>query len=231
MLTLDHGALLEHAARDGDEIGRLCLAAPEATVRSCPEWSGADLLAHTTAFAHWMPGVFAGTSTMTTPVPAVTPAEAAGDWADALDSLLTTLRAAAVDDPVPNWSTSPDTAIFWIRRCAQEFAVHRWDAATTGATDPAPIPGELARDGIEEYFDAFTATGLAMRPELAADATIALELTDLDLSISKDLPHPGPVTRMRGTASELLLALWHRVDPLDLHADGDRGLLERWPRI
>ncbi|GAA2905116.1 hypothetical protein GCM10010472_74240 [Pseudonocardia halophobica] len=44
-------------------------------------------------------------------------------------------------------------------------------------------------------------------------------------------PDPGPVTTMRGTASEIVLALWRRRDPLSLHAGGDPTLLEQWPSI
>jgi hypothetical protein len=33
------------------------------------------------------------------------------------------------------------------------------------------------------------------------------------------------------TASDLMLALWRRRDPLAFHVDGPRGMLERWPSI
>nr|WP_308259051.1 hypothetical protein [Pseudonocardia sp. H11422] len=39
------------------------------------------------------------------------------------------------------------------------------------------------------------------------------------------------MTTMRGTASDLLLALWRRRDPLAHHAGGDRRVLEAWPKI
>ncbi|MEN3265081.1 MAG: C-terminal domain [Pseudonocardia sp.] len=62
-------------------------------------------------------------------------------------------------------------------------------------------------------------------------ATLALELTDTGERIEYHLPEPGPVTTMRGPASDLLLALWRRRDPLAYHAGGDRGVLEAWPKI
>lgn len=39
------------------------------------------------------------------------------------------------------------------------------------------------------------------------------------------------MTTMRGTASEIVLALGRRRDPVSLHAGGDRTLLEQWPSI
>ena len=49
--------------------------------------------------------------------------------------------------------------------------------------------------------------------------TIALEITDLHRRLSYDAPNPGPVTTIRGTASELLLALWRR--QVRFQVDGD----------
>jgi len=34
-----------------------------------------------------------------------------------------------------------------------------------------------------------------------------------------------------GRASDLMLALWRRRDPLAFHVDGPRGMLELWPFI
>jgi len=39
------------------------------------------------------------------------------------------------------------------------------------------------------------------------------------------------VTTIRGTVSDLLLALWRRHDPLSLHVDGDPAVLKAWPSI
>lgn len=128
-----------------------------------------------------------------------------------------------------NWSIAPDTAAFWRRRAAHELAVHRWDAET--AHTPSPIATDLARDGIAEYFEVFVATGLAAGFVPPAAATVVLEPTDRDERIERHLPHAGPETVLRGTTSDLLLALWHRRDPLALHVSGDRALLERWPHI
>lgn len=118
-----------------------------------------------------------------------------------------------------------------LRRSAHELAVHRWDAATTTASSPESVPADLARDGIEEYFDSFVATALATGAAPPTEATIALHLRDHDVTISEHLPHPGPITTLRGSSSQLLLAMWHRIEPIHLFVAGDRSLIENWPRI
>jgi MDMPI C-terminal domain len=75
----------------------------------------------------------------------------------------------------------------------------------------------------------FVATGLAAGVVPHAAATLVLEPTDLDERIEQHLPDPGPETVLRGTTSDLLLALWHRRDPVSLYVGGDEALLERWP--
>ena len=62
-------------------------------------------------------------------------------------------------------------------------------------------------------------------------ATLVIEPTDVDARFERDLGDPGPVTTIRGTASDLPLALWRRRDPLNVHAGGDTTPLEHWPSI
>ena len=120
---------------------------------------------------------------------------------------------------------------FWVRRVLHELAVHRWDAATLVPGPPEPIPSPVAVDGIGEFFDEFVATALARGLVPPAARRLALEITDVDRRLEFPLPDPGPVTTIRGTASDLLLALWRRRDPLSLHVDGDPAVLEAWPSI
>lgn len=222
---------LESTAADGAEIGRLARAHPDRTVPTCPDWTGADLLAHLTAYTRWVTGLHAGRTGLADPLPAPDPGAAVRDWDRTLDDLLAVLRAADPDAPLPNWSTGPQTAAFWLRRSAQDVAVHRHDAGRLATDAPAPVPADVALDGIAEFGEVFVATALASGAAPPAAATIALEVTDLDRTLRWDLPDPGPVTTLRGTASDLLLALWHRRDPLDHFAGGDRGRIAAWPHV
>jgi hypothetical protein len=112
-----------------------------------------------------------------------------------------------------------------------ELAVHRWDADTIAGGDPAPVDRDVALDGIAEFFEVFVTTGLAMGVVPPAQATLVLEITDCGTRREEHLPEAGPVTTLRGTASDLFLALWRRHDPLAHHVDGPRAVLERWPSI
>jgi hypothetical protein len=109
-------------------------------------------------------------------------------------------------------------------RGPQRRAVH-------GGGDPAPVEHEIVEDGIAEFFDVFVATGFAFGLVPPAQATLVLEATDTGARRVQHLPDPCPATTVRGTASDLLLAVWRRRDPLAHHVGGPRGVLESWPSI
>ncbi|MDL5156534.1 maleylpyruvate isomerase family mycothiol-dependent enzyme [Actinomycetospora termitidis] len=228
---MDAHRWIESVEADGRELGRLCRERPDTTVRSCPDWTGADLLAHAAGFCRTLDGLFAGTREARDPAIVVPPSEALQTYDVDLAALLRLLRETDPGTRVVNWSVLEDDAAYWVRRAAHEFAIHRWDAATTGDGEPAPLPADLARDGIAEFFEAFVATAFAYGFMPPNEATLVVELTDLDETLREDLPRPGPTTTIRGTASDIVLAFWHRRAPTDFHVDGDRAILEAWPHI
>jgi hypothetical protein len=108
--------------------------------------------------------------------------------------------------------------------------VHRVDAQLAGGV-VAPVPVELALDGIDEYFLMANVRVLPQRPGFALGGTVHLHATDGDGSGSGSgewmlADHDGRIAvtaehgkgdaAVRGTASDLLLGLWGR---LDLRAD------------
>ncbi|MCD2188043.1 maleylpyruvate isomerase family mycothiol-dependent enzyme [Actinomycetospora soli] len=221
----------EAVEADGRELGRLCRARPDAVVESCPDWTGADLLAHAAGFCRTLGELFAGGRDAREPAVEVRRDDALASYDDDLAALLRLLATTDPAAPVVNWSVRADDAAYWYRRAAHEFAIHRWDAATTADGEPAPVPADLARDGVAEFFEAFVATAFGYGRMPSKDATVVLELTDLDETLRYDLPNPGEETVLRGTASDVVLALWHRRDPLALHTGGDATLLRSWPHI
>lgn len=138
----------------------------------------------------------------------------------------------------------PSTAAFWYRRQAHEIAVHRWDAQDAMAPGAAsPVPAELAVDGIDEWLDLFVPRFLARRtdpmpPDLVG-ASLHLHCTDDELGdgagewlvrlsaegAEVERSHSKGDAALRGPASDLLLAVWHRlrVDRLDAVGDIDRA--------
>lgn len=224
---MDHVAVVE---REGRALAAAARGAMTDRLRSCPEWTGGDLLAHTTAFARWAVGMVEGSVALEDPLPPVAPEVAAAEFDADLARLVVALRTVDPEAVLPNWSAAPPVAGFYPRRAAHEYAVHRWDAQT-GLGEPDPIEAAVARDGVAEFFDVFVATALVMGMVPEGDRTLVFEATDLGERWSFDVRGPGPETVLRGTASDLLLGVWSRVDPVTLHVGGDRTVLEQWPRL
>lgn len=234
MLIVDVGRLVAAVSDEGTAIGRRCRAHPDDQVRTCPDWHGAELLAHVSGFARYLPEIFAGRLTPADPAPEVEPPDALRHYGSDLRTLVGLLRRTDPATEVAHWASAPPAqAGFWIRRAAHELTVHRVDADSLveSTVDPNRLDAVLAHDGVEEYFDAFVDTAFATGAAPEIEATLVVELTDRGASVQRDLPHPGPVTRLRGTAAEMLLAMWHRRDLMVHFVEGDRAIVEGWPRI
>jgi len=221
---------LESIETDGRRIAELTEAHPDARVASCPDWTGRDLQIHVGRFARLVHQLIEarGAQPEQEPIP---DAEVLADYDADLARLVATLHDTDPSAPAFTWSVTPKVAGFWSRRAVHELAVHRWDAETITHAEPAPLPADVAVDGIDEFLTEFVATGLAAGMVPPRPATLVIEPTDVDERFERDLGDPGPVTTIRGTASDLLLALWRRRDPLSVHAGGDPTPLEHWPSI
>ena len=137
-----------------------------------------------------------------------------------------TLRRHPTRDAVsvPNWAVgSPGRP-----RPGSDARCTSWRCtAGTPTRSPAARPPsrpDVALDGIAEFFEVFVTTGLAggRGASRARDARPRGSPTATPGARSRGLT-PGPVTTLRGTASDLFLALWRRHDPLAHHVDGPRG--------
>ena len=69
------------------------------------------------------------------------------------------------EDFSPTWYDPDQTAGFWIRRMAQETVIHRIDAELAADAVVAPIPDDLAIDGIDELLKAFVASTSRSAPK------------------------------------------------------------------
>ena len=227
---MERSAQFASIAADARRIGELTAAAPDATVLSCPDWTGRDLRAHVVGFARYIADIVAAGGAELSPpppVPRTWPARATTPtWTGCSTSsgAPRPTRRPTSGRPQPRSPGSGSGGCCTSWRC------------TAGTPPPwcrpaEPIPAPVAVDGIAEFFDEFVATALARGLVPPAARTLALEITDLDRRLEYPLPDPGPVTTIRGTASDLLLALWRRHDPLSLHVDGDPAVLEAWPSI
>jgi hypothetical protein len=131
---------------------------------------------------------------------------------------------------------SDHTVGFIRRHQVQETAVHRWDMQDAATNrDPDPIDAELASDAIDEFLSVSLPWGVNHSKPLRG--SVHLHATDvagewfIEPNGRVDRGHARGDVALRGTASDLLLALYNRVDIDDLDVIGDgelaRHLVER----
>lgn len=220
-------------------------APAETPVLSCPGWTVADLTLHLAGLYDWVCS-FVGSGVATAPpvrtstrpeVPAgSTPLQV---WQGTYDRLMVLLDGLDPEAPAWNWAPQPKRAGFWPRRMAHETAIHRWDAQLAIAAGE-PIEAKLAADGVSEVLDTRLPAGRRPTPGqwrgvvqlVATDAGQewflrlrgeGVALLDTGTILDHDDHHAR--ARAVGTASDLLLALWGRVDFATLDVSGDRSLL------
>ena len=225
----------------------LCALPPTALgaeVRACPGWDVARLLGHLGRVHRWAASFLSqgpdGGDADAGPRPPE--GEAIRGWyREALDDLVAELDRHDPDEPSASFA-GPAPVAFWFRRQAHELAVHRWDAQdaiTPGAADP--IGAALAADGTDEWLEVFVPRFLARTgvPDELVGATLHLHCTDDGLVegtgewLLRLTAEGAEVTRahakgdaaLRGPASDLLLAVWHRVglDAVDVVGDHARA--------
>jgi uncharacterized protein (TIGR03083 family) len=214
-------------AADASRIAELADSNPGAAVPSCPGWDVARLAGHVARVHRMTIGVltnsvdgFADPSTLEKP-PSDPSLISAFVRTGAVD-LDAALAARSMDSPCWNFLDSPAFAEFWFRRQCHETAVHRFDAEL--AIDPRAIsttPAALAVDGIDEYF---VIVGKRLLPERSLKSfggTVHLHATDIEGEWMIDLTdgvltvthgHGKGDAAIRGTAADLFLGVWGRID-------------------
>ncbi|MET9326558.1 maleylpyruvate isomerase family mycothiol-dependent enzyme [Tsukamurella sp. NPDC003166] len=223
--------------RDGDAVAAIAAERLDLDVPSCPGWTVRDLIVHLGAVHRWAATFLElgpDAQAMFAPVEDDAPADAAvlGWYRDRLDGLLTELRRHGADEPARAF-TGRATAGFWMRRQAHETAVHRWDAENSWSA-AEPVESRLAGDGVEEWAEVFAGRFLARGPGLPdglVGRTVHLHGTDRDDaewtlkfardSVAVERGHAKGDAALRGTTSDLYLALWRRVPLADLETFGD----------
>jgi uncharacterized protein (TIGR03083 family) len=157
-------------------------------------------------------------------------------------SLIEQLSSVPSDDQCWSWYEPGGHVGWWGRRMALEAVVHRSDTDLAEGHAFALAP-ETAADGIDEYLDVFVAASRA-GTSAPAGPTIRFECTDRDDQWLLDLSQQGErilhrgegsaALLVRGSAEQLLLALWGRA-PMDhtagIEASGDIGWLSQWSTL
>ncbi len=227
----------------------------ELKVPTCPEWTLLDLVQHLGGVHRkWAAAVSAGPAADPPAESASEGAGAAPqerepllDWSAASTrQLLDTLRDAGPDRGCWTWwgqSESPQTSGAVARHQLQEVTVHTYDAQITLGV-PQPLPDEAALDGVGEFLSTCCAWTAPWPHEAAAVDFHVTEGRSWRLSLSADgarttrLPQSGlagdaageapdvAFASLRGTAAELVLAMYDRIPIDSLQLDGDRRLFD-----
>jgi uncharacterized protein (TIGR03083 family) len=208
----------------------VALADLDARVPTTPKWSVRDLAHHIgTVQWYWAENVRAKN-----------PAERSGGSLTSLPldsdllawlgwctySLISALRAAGPESPSWAWwgDPTPHTAGAVARHQAQEAAVHRWDAEGAVGSS-APLPAELATDGVPEFIEVMVGPDV-----VALRGAVTLHAVDTGASwnVGPDPSGAGGSSRtaeLHATASDLVLMLYRRLAVPDTDVDGDPMLV------
>jgi uncharacterized protein (TIGR03083 family) len=238
---VDHTtALLEHNAR---LVDLAATADPERAVPTCPGWTVRQLFTHIGRGDRWAAEIVrSGGLVEMRAVPDGKPGADVGGWLAASPRLL--LDAVADDPEKPVWTfLGPRPAAWWVRRRLHESTVHWADGVLASGAHPVLEP-PVAADGVSEWLDLLAAR--APGPDAALDPGVVLHLHATDEGLGSDGEwivtgtddgalrwehgHGKGAAAVRGTASDLLLAVLRRI-PVDhpgVEVLGDAAVFDRW---
>jgi uncharacterized protein (TIGR03083 family) len=211
-------------------------AALDDVVPWIPAWRARDLVGHLGSVHRWAAYILR-TAALDAPPPEARPAppdDGLLDWyAEGHAELVETLHRTPADSPA--WHMSPAagrTAADWARRQAHELVVHRMDLERTAGVPHAPVPADLAEDGVDELLTVVVPRWAHTEPLVGATATVAVRCRDTGaawwvrvdrgvVTVGRDGSPPSDAG-VEGRATDLLLHLWGR--PADaVTVTGDRA--------
>ena len=146
-------------------------------------------------------------------------------------SLGPNLESTADDVPVWTWALDEsDHNVGFVRRHqVQEAAVHRWDMQSAAATStPDPVDPEIASDCIDEFLAVQLPFVVTEKKPLSG--SVHLHCTDvagewfIEPDGRVDRAHATGDVGIRGTASDILLALYDRISVDALDVTGNASL-------
>lgn len=194
---------------EGRRLGLTARRDPERLVPQYPDWSLADLAAHTAS-------IHGRTAQICRELPAdriSAPRPPEGmdpiDWYEStLDDMLAALTEADPEEECWGFGSTPNVG-FWERRMVIETGVHRWDAfGAFGEEDR--LTDLVARSGLDEFAEMWF-------PHLGDVQTLQVTASDLDRSWVYGAGEPS--ASVAGTASDIYLRLVSRASPIELPDD------------
>jgi uncharacterized protein (TIGR03083 family) len=227
LTTSEYLAILR---REGDAFADSIAKAIDTPIASCDPWLGADLLWHMVE-VHYSWKFIVETHLMNPAdyVPRSKPADKdlLSEYRAGLNELIGVL--SALDPARSCWTWAGVHDVAWvIRRMAHETAVHAWDAHCAAGVI-AEIDAELASDGIDEYVHVMLVSN-TREGEGPLSGSVHIHCTDVDgewlivptetAEVIVTREHAKGDCAIRGSASQLLLALWRRIPMSSLEVIG-----------
>lgn len=147
------------------DFGRLREVVPvdlDAPVPTCPAWKARDLASHVgEVYTHKTLAMREGAEPEQWPPPGLAGVEPLALLDRSYAELVAEFAARRPEEKTGTWYKPDQTVGFWARRMAQETVVHRIDAELALDQAVAPVPDNLALDGIDELLKVFLAYGVA----------------------------------------------------------------------
>ena len=160
-----------------------------------------------------------------------------GDVVDFYDEQLhRVVEALRTRDPATHVGTwyEPDQSVgFWVRRMMQETVIHRADVESAGGPI-APVPDEVAVDGIDELIERMLCYDVEAYAEAPGGGErVVIETGDAAWTVTLGKAAATFVrrgdddadARMSGSPSDVLLALWNRLPYDAVETSGDQAAL------
>lgn len=231
---MDKSRYLNCLESDYRRLREVASAAPNAPVPSCPEWTMAELVNHVAGVYMDKTAIMLTGKELSWPPELPDPEPIA-----ALDATYIALVKELTDRPpsetASTWYKPDQTVGFWVRRMAQETVIHRVDGELAADVPLAPIPDDLAWDGIDEVLVRFLSyytyeypkefgelpaicDGRAIRVD-AGDTSWWVRLTPQGIAVTT--ARTDHAARMSGAPSEVLLWLWRRTDSIKVDGDAE----------
>ncbi len=242
---MDHSSLVDAVRIQGAGLCEAVAAGPvSAPVPTCGGWDVADLAVHVGSFCgFWTHVLCEGTGQEKTPFPDPPGGDQLSGWVTELHrQLVDALSDTPPDVEVWTWFDNDHSAGFVTRRCAHELAIHRYDAESARDTS-APVPVELAVDGIDEILDALleardrsgqgSGRVLALRSsDVGMEWAISIgpDRVEVGRQSQEDAPLEGSDLIVTASASDLELLLYQRPTLGVVDIVGDLTVLDEWRR-
>lgn len=236
---MDHSLLQSHLVTEAAALRAAALRAePDAKVPSCPEWTATDLLDHVTeVYDHKIQCMRLLREPADEDMP-VREGAAVARFDAALAELLAEFDARGPETLSFTWYGPDQSVGFWIRRMAQETAVHRADAELAAGEPIGTVDPALARDGIDEMVTVMLEWGSIAFHEYVAetltansDLVVAIDTGECSWTVRispervavEDGVADDAQATVSGSPSEALMWLWRRTGPDALAVQGDRS--------